>query len=100
MLLFVQRRASLRQCPSIVAKGRALIGGNLKKNFPRCQMCWAENLCFGCFGPGIQEFNHVSTPPEYFCSIIRGMTFGTITGLIREWKLDTPSREHQNISLT
>lgn len=71
---------------SIVAQGKALLGNNLKENFSRCQSCWAENICFGCYGPGIQEHDTVAVPPEYFCSILRGLTFGTIQGLIREWE--------------
>jgi uncharacterized protein len=70
----------------LVRYGRALLDGNRKENYAECRACWAANLCFGCYGPAIQEHMIASPPPRYFCSVLRGLVFGTIVGLVRQGK--------------
>jgi uncharacterized protein len=72
---------------TMIEQGTAMFHGNSKSYFDPCRNCWAQNLCFGCFGPTMQELDEVSAPPEYFCSVLRGLTVGSIIALIRDWKI-------------
>jgi len=54
---------------------------NHKRFFSSCADCWASSLCFSCFGPSVQENKGKDSPPEYFCSALKGYIIGTIIGL-------------------
>ena len=86
-------RNSFPTVSDLVERGKALFNGNQKENYINCRNCWAKNMCFGCYGPSIQELGLVSTPPKHFCSALRGLVLGTIIGLIK-------IRKNSNFNIT
>ncbi len=54
-----------------------------RSGIKKCSGCFARNICYSCYGDGFLRDGTPTSPSHIFCSFLRGLADGTISGLAR-----------------